>query len=31
MIGGAAETKALVIDDTKRWKDYARLAKIEPV
>ena len=31
MVGGSRELKALLIADTKRWKEYARLAKIEPI
>ena len=31
MTGGSRELEALLIEDIKRWKEYARLAKIEPI
>lgn len=31
MLGGSKELKALLIEDIARWKEYARLAKIEPL
>jgi tripartite-type tricarboxylate transporter receptor subunit TctC len=31
MPGDAASVKALLLEDTKNWREYARIAKIEPV
>ena len=31
MTGGSRELRALLVEDIKRWKEYARLAKIEPI
>ncbi len=31
MLGGSQELRALLVEDTRRWKAYAQLAKIEPI
>ena len=31
MLGGPKELKALLTSDIARWKEYARLARIEPL